>query len=140
MGLIQNFPSEQSYAVVAMAVACLLPYVFAILAKKTGGFDFKQDNHNPRAFFDKSTGLSARLNAVQANSFEGLPMFVGAVLIAMYCFVPQHIVNALAWFYVLLRVIYGVAYALDMATFRSVVWGLSLGACLLLFYFSWFML
>ncbi len=120
----------------AVVVACLLPYVFAILSKKVGGFDFKTDNHHPRDFLAKTTGLSARLNAAQANSFESLPIFIGAVLLAMYCFVPQNIINFLAWFYVLLRVIFGVAYAYDLAMFRSVIWGLSLMCCLQLFYFS----
>ena len=138
MSMIEAFPSDLSYAIVALMVACVLPYVFALLAKKAGGFALK-DNKNPRAFLANTTGLSARLNAAQANSFEGLPIFIGAVLLAMYVFVPQNVINFLAWFYVLLRVLYGVAYALDMATFRSVIWGLSLGCCLLLFYFAWIM-
>lgn len=138
MNMIGEFPSELSYVIVAMVVACLLPYVFTILAKKLGGFA-KKDNHDPRAFLATTTGLPARLNAVQANSFESLPIFMGAVLTAMYVFVPQNVINFLAWFYVVLRVLYGVAYALDMATVRSVIWGLSLGCCLLLFYFAWLM-
>ena len=139
MGLIQRFPSELSYIIVAMVVACLLPYVFAFLAKMMGGFDVKIDNHHPRDFLNRTQGLSARLNAIQANSFENLPIFIGAVLIAMYCFVPQNTINVLAWFYVLLRMVYAVAYAFDLPSLRSVIWGLSLGCCLLLFYFSWIM-
>lgn len=136
MSFVSLIPPDIKYAVMAVGVACLLPYVFAILSKQVGGFDFKKDNHHPREFLAKTTGLSARLNAVQANSFENLPIFIGAVLLAMYCFVPQNIINFLAWFYVLLRVVYGVAYALDLAVFRSVIWGLSLMCCLQLFYFS----
>lgn len=139
MQIIKNFPTDLSYVIIAMVVACLLPYVFALLAKITGGFDIKKDNCEPRAFLSQTTGLSSRLNACQANSFESLPIFIGAVLLAMYCFVPQNVVNALAWFYVMLRVLYGMAYALNLASLRSVIWGLSLGCCLLLFYFSWLM-
>lgn len=134
--IISIFPADLSYAIVAMMVACLLPFGFAFGAKMAGGFDFKNDNANPRAFFAKSTGLSARLNAVQLNSFESLPIFLAGVLVAMYCFVPQNVVNAMAWLYVVLRVLYGFAYAFDMATFRSVIWGLSLLCPLMLFYFS----
>lgn len=136
MGLLQHFPSGIGYAILAMLVACLLPFFFALFAKIFGNFDFKTDNANPRAFFAKATGRSARLNAAQNNSFESLPMFLAAVLVAMYCFVPQPIVNAIAWLYVLLRVIYGLAYAFDMPTFRSLIWGLSLVCCVLLFYFA----
>lgn len=139
MNLITSFPDKISYAIIALMVACLLPYVFAILAKKTGGFDFRADNHHPRDFLAKTTGLSARLNAVQANSFESLPIFIASVVIATYLFVPQNVINFLAWFYVLLRVLYGVAYAMDWASLRSVLWGLSLGCCLMLFYFAWIM-
>ena len=114
-------------------------HVFAFLAKMMGGFDVKIDNRHPRDFLNRTQGLSACLNAIQANSFENLPIFIGAVLIAMYCFVPQNTINALAWFYVLLRMVYAVAYAFDLPSLRSVIWGLSLGYCLLLFYFSWIM-
>lgn len=136
MSWIQYFPSGIGYALTAMLVASVLPFVFALLAKITGGFDFKKDNANPRAFLAQATGVSARLNAAQQNSFESLPIFLAAVLVAMYCFVPQYIVNALAWLYVLLRLVYGAAYALNMATFRSLIWGLSLLCCVWLFYFA----
>lgn len=136
MNWILHVPNGTHYAIVALMVACVLPFVFAFLAKMAGGFDFKADNHNPRAFLAQTTGLSARLNAVQANSFESLPIFIGAVLVAMYCFVPQNVVNGMAWLYVMLRLIYGVAYAMNLATFRSVIWGLSLVCCLQLFYFA----
>lgn len=136
MSWVQSFPPSMSYAVMAMVVASLLPFVFALLAKVAGGFDFKRDNANPRAFLAQTKGMSARLNAVQANSFESLPIFLASVLVAMHCFVPQAVVNVLAWLYVLLRIIYGLAYAFNMATFRSLIWGLSMFCCLWLFYFA----
>ena len=49
-------------------IACLLPYVFAMIAKKTAGFKAK-DNQHPRDFLAKTTGLAARGNAAQQNSF-----------------------------------------------------------------------
>lgn len=133
---VMLFSDKASHAIIAVVVACLLPFACAFLAKLVGGFNFKIDNQNPREFLAKSTGLSARLNASQTNSFEGLPMFIGAVIFAMYAFVPQNIINALAWLYVLLRVVYVVAYALNLAMFRSVIWVLSLTCCLQLFYFA----
>ena len=136
MNWILYFPKDTHHAIMALMSACVLPFIFAFLAKMTGGFDLKKDNQNPRAFLAQTKGLSSRLNAVQANSFESLPIFIGAVLIAMYCFVPQNVINGMAWLYVVLRIIYGVAYAMNLATFRSVVWGLSLMCCLQLFYFA----
>ncbi len=62
-------------------IACLLPYVFTIIAKKTAGFRAK-DNQHPREFLSKTTGLAAHANAAQQNSFESLPLFIAAILMA----------------------------------------------------------
>ena len=79
--------------------ACLLPYVFTLIAKKSAGFRAK-DNQNPRAFLEKSTGLASRANAAQQNSF---------------------------WIaYLVFRVIYGICYLANWSTLRSIVWLLSL--------------
>ena len=67
-------------------VAALLPIVCAGMAKwgamgrsaRDGGYD----NDNPRAWLAQQTAWRARANAAQANSFEALPFFIGAVLIA----------------------------------------------------------
>ena len=47
-------------------IACLLPYVFTIIAKKTAGFRAK-DNQHPREFLAKTTGLAARANAAPVS-------------------------------------------------------------------------
>lgn len=107
--------------------ACLLPYVFTIIAKFAG--DFKvSDNKNPREFLAKTTGLAARANAVQQNSFESLPLFIAAILMAEYMVVPQFIVMMLGTAYLVLRIIYGICYLANIATLRSIIWFLSM-AC-----------
>lgn len=130
-----NFSPKIGLAIQAMLVACLLPFAFAALAKIVGGFKMS-DNANPRDFLGRTTGLAARLNAVQANSFESLPIFLAAVLVAMYCFVPQNVINMIAWLYVFLRIGYGMAYAQNLPLLRSVLWLLSLLCCVILFYFA----
>ncbi|KHN68281.1 hypothetical protein AV645_15445 [Acinetobacter calcoaceticus] len=106
-------------------VACLLPYAFTAIAKFTGGFQ-PADNQNPRAFFAKTTGLAARANAVQQNSFESLPLFLTAILMAEYMVVPEYFILRLGWAYIILRVIYGICYLSNWATLRSIVWFLSI--------------
>ena len=107
--------------------ACLLPYVFTIIAKFAG--DFKvSDNKNPREFLAKTTGLAARANAVQQNSFERLPLFIAAILMAEYMVVPQSIIMLLGIAYLALRLIYGICYLANIATLRSIIWFLSM-AC-----------
>ncbi|MFA9486571.1 MULTISPECIES: MAPEG family protein [Moraxella] len=135
MMFVANFSPNISIAIQAMLVACLLPFLFAVFAKITGGFRLV-DNANPREFLAKTTGMAARFNAAQTNSFESLPIFLAAVIVAMYCFVPQNVINVLAWLYVFLRIGYGAAYALDWSLLRSLLWMLGLMCCLALFAFA----
>ena len=105
--------------------ACLLPYVFTLIAKKSAGFSSK-DNQNPRAFLEKSSGLASRANAAQQNSFESLPLFIAAILMAEYMVVPQSVVMTFGVAYLVFRVLYGICYLANWATLRSIVWLLSM--------------
>lgn len=106
-------------------IACLLPYVFTVIAKIASGFSAK-DNQNPRDFLNKSTGLAARANAAQQNSFESLPLFIAAILMAEYMVVSQYFIMLLGGAYIVLRIIYGICYLCNWATLRSIIWLLSL--------------
>src|SRR5690606_5339682 len=101
--------------------ACLLPYVFTLIAKKSAGFSTK-DNQNPRAFLEKSTGLASRANAAQQNSFESLPLFIAAILMAEYMVVQQEVVMTFGVAYLDVRVFYGVCCSANCATLCSSVW------------------
>ena len=111
-------------------VAALLPLGCALLAKsgnlgksrRDGGFD----NHDPRAWMARQTDWRARANAAQANSFEGLPFFIGAVIIAHQLGAPQARLDLLACAFIVLRLAYIALYVGDKATARSLVWGLGL--------------
>lgn len=123
--------SQVSVAIYCMIIASLLPFSFTLIAKVTAGFKPK-DNQNPRQMLAQTEGLAARANAAQLNSFETLPMFLAAVLMAQYMIVPQAIINQLAMAYVVLRVMYGFAYLANLASFRSVIWLLGLACPILL--------
>ena len=114
-------------------IACLLPYVFTAIAKKTAGFKAR-DNQNPREFLAKTTGLAARANAVQQNSFESLPLFIASILMAEYMVISQTVIMTFGIAYILLRIFYGICYLANWATLRSIIWNLSLlcPICLLL--------
>ena len=105
--------------------ACLLPYVFTLIAKKTADFRAK-DNQNPRAFLEKSSGLASRANAVQQNSFESLPLFIAAILMAEYLVMPHSLIMTFGIGYLVFRVLYGICYLANWATLRSIVWLLSI--------------
>jgi uncharacterized MAPEG superfamily protein len=111
-------------------VASLLPIVCAGLAKwgmfgtprRLGGYD----NNHPRQWLAKQTDWRARANAAQANSFEALPLFIGAVIIAHQLGASQLRLDVLAFLFVVLRLLYIMMYVADLATVRSIVWVLAL--------------
>jgi DNA-binding YbaB/EbfC family protein len=72
------------------------------------------------------TDWRARANAAQANSFEALPFFIGAVVIAHQLAAPQTLVDILAVVFVTLRIIYIAMYVAGLPTVRSAIWALAL--------------
>lgn len=133
--LFGAIPDTANAAIWAMVVASLLPLAMAMMAKIIGGFHLA-DNTHPRDFLQRTTGAAARANAAQQNSYETLPVFLAAVIVAMLFFVPQSIINTLAWLYVLIRIGFCVAYITNLATFRSILWLLSMACPLMLFYLA----
>ncbi|HCX80458.1 MAG: glutathione metabolism protein [Curvibacter sp. RIFCSPHIGHO2_12_FULL_63_18] len=113
-------------------IAALLPIACAGLAKsgrlnvprREGGYD----NVNPREWLARQTDWRARANAAQANSFEALPFFIGAVIIAHQLGAHQARMDILAFLFIVLRMLYIMMYVAGMGTARSLVWGLGL-AC-----------
>ena len=119
-------------------VAALLPIVCAGIAKsgmftvspKNGGYD----NNNPRAWLARQTDWRARANAAQANTFEALPFFFAAVIIAHQLQARQAVLDILAFMFVVLRIGYILMYVADMAKTRSSIWvaALVINVCILL--------
>ncbi len=111
-------------------VAALLPFACAWMAKskgfgkprREGGYD----NHDPRAWLARQSDWYARANSAQANSFEALPLFIGAVIIAHQLAAPQTLVDILAVLFITLRVIYIAMYVAGLPTVRSAIWALAL--------------
>jgi len=97
--------------------------------RRAGGYD----NHNPRAWLAEQRDWRARANAAQANSFEALPFFIGAVIIAHQLHAPQMRLDVLAFTWVVLRMLYILMYLADMATVRSVVWTLAFAVNVVIF-------
>jgi uncharacterized MAPEG superfamily protein len=112
--------------------AILLPYVWTGVAKFTSGFR-PRDNHNPREYLDKLEGPAKRAHWAQLNTFESIPGFMAAVIIAHLAGAPQGWVDALALTYIGLRLLYGILYITDKAALRSVVWAAALGCVVGLF-------
>ena len=111
-------------------VAALLPIVCAGIAKsgmmrtppREGGFD----NNNPRAWLAQQQDWRARANAAQANTFEALPFFFAAVIIAHQLQAVQARLDIFAILFVFLRMAYVIMYLADLAKARSLIWALAL--------------
>jgi uncharacterized MAPEG superfamily protein len=123
-------PTHFTLAYWCVLVAALLPLVCAWLAKsggmgkprREGGYD----NSDPRAWLARQTDWHARANAAQANSFEALPFFIGAVIIAHQLGAPQVRVDILAVLFLTLRIIYIAMYVAGLPAIRSAIWLLAL--------------
>jgi uncharacterized MAPEG superfamily protein len=107
-------------------VMALLPIVCAGLSKSSGfgkrRRDGGYDNADPRAWLTKQDGFSARANAAQANTFEALPFFFAAVIIAHQLGAYQLRLDVLAMAFVVLRILYVMMYLAGMASMRSGIW------------------
>ena len=111
-------------------IAASLPSVCAGITKagmvnkprRDGGYD----NDNPRAWLARQTDWRARANAAQANSFEVLPFFIGAVIIAHQLGAHQARLDLLAFLFVFLRMLYIMMYVAGLATVRSIIWSIAL--------------
>ena len=111
-------------------VMALMPVVCAGIAKsgkmgkprREGGYD----NDNPRNWLSLQTDWRARANNAQANTFEALPFFFAAVIIAHQLQAPQWRIDLLALAFVALRIAYVAAYVKNQANLRSAVWSIAL--------------
>jgi uncharacterized MAPEG superfamily protein len=124
--MLPNFTIAH-WCVLAMA---LLPVVCAGIAKsgmmrippEAGGYD----NADPRSWLQRQTTWRARATNAQANTFEALPFFFAAVIIAHQLQASQGYVDLLAMAFVVFRLAYVAAYVADKANLRSIVWALAL--------------
>jgi len=113
-----------SLAYWCVLAAAMLPVVCAGIAKSgrfvplsEGGYD----NRNPRDWLAQQTQWRGRANAAQANSFEALPFFIGAVVIA-HQLGAENWLDVLAALFITLRVVYVGLYVGGLANARSLVW------------------
>jgi len=124
--MIQNF----TIAYWCVLVMALLPVVCAGIAKsgmmRTPPGEGGYDNENPRNWLMRQTEWRARANNAQANTFEALPFFFAAVIIAHQLQASQGRVDVLALAFVVLRLLYVAAYLANKANLRSVIWMLAL--------------
>jgi uncharacterized MAPEG superfamily protein len=75
--------------------------------------------------------VTARLQRAQANLFETLPLFIGAVLIAHVSGSEGDLTLWGCWMYLVARIIYIPLYATGIPYVRSLVWLVSLAGLIM---------
>jgi uncharacterized MAPEG superfamily protein len=117
-------------------VAIFLPYFcFGVARNRGRGADGRRlrDNRNPRDFPNRIDGIAKRAWDAHLNSFEVLPGFAAAVIVAQLVHANQGRIDILAIVWVLARVSYAIFYMTDRSALRSTSQFVSLACVLGLF-------
>ena len=78
--------------------------------------------------------LTARAQRAQRNLFETLPLFAAAVLIAHVANIHTSLTVLACWLYLGARLVYLPLYVFGVPVLRSLVWAVSLGGLVLMFW------
>lgn len=113
--------------------AIILPLPFSWVAKSSKrGFD----NAKPREWLTNLDGVGERANWAQMNTFEAIPGFMAAVIIAHLAGANQYWIDLLAVNFIGLRLAYGYLYIANQPTLRSLAWVAALACIIGLFVIS----
>lgn len=115
-------------------VAALLPYVWSSAAVKARADQFgAMDNRLPRLQQAKLEGWGARALGAAANGFETFPLFAASVLVAHLCGADASASATWSLVYLAARIAHGLLYVGDIATARSLAFGVGQACCVALF-------
>ena len=110
--------------------AFFLPVICAGIAK-AGRRDY--NNATPRDWEGRLDGFRARAVAAMNNTYEALPFFAAAVIIAHQLAAPQARLDLLASIWLALRLLYVGAYVGNLAALRSLIWMASVAVIIWIF-------
>ena len=111
-------------------IAALMPLGLAITAK-AGDRTF--DNRRTRLWYAGLSGYRQRAGWAQQNSFEALPIFAAAVIIAHIAGADPARIDLLAVLFIVSRLFFAGFYLADWHIARSLAWLFGLGCCIALF-------
>ena len=112
--------------IICLFIAALLPFIakipVAIAMHKLNGYN----NNHPRAQQAELTGFGARALAAHQNAFESLAVFAPAILLAIATNNTGSMIEQLAITHVIARVLYNIAYLINIGTIRSIIWAVGI--------------
>jgi uncharacterized MAPEG superfamily protein len=111
-------------------IASVMPFVLAGISK-VGSKNF--NNKRPREWYQSLEGYRKRAWWAQQNSFEALPFFASAVIIAHLAGATASVIDAIAIGFITARLSYATCYLADLHLLRSLSWLLGIACCVALF-------
>lgn len=112
--------------IICLFIAALLPFIakvpVAIAMHKLNGYN----NNHPRAQQAELTGFGARALAAHQNAFESIAVFAPAILLAIATNNTGSMIEQLAITHVIARVLYNIAYLINIGTIRSIIWAVGI--------------
>ncbi|WP_157956787.1 MAPEG family protein [Salinicola halimionae] len=116
-----------------LLITALLPFWLAFWSSSARRREFGHlDNHHPRQQYAQMEGKGARLWAAQGNAWEALALFTAGI-VAVQTTGGGWLADLACIVFVLARIGHGCCYAMDLATLRSALFGVSFLAVLCLF-------
>ncbi len=111
-------------------------YLLTIAPVKPLGYE-TFDNSNPRDPSFYTPGIRARAYGAHANGIETFPFFAAAVFLAEFRAQPQHWIDGLAVTFLVIRLLFVVAYLGNWPTTRSILWNLGFFVNTAIFFMPW---
>src|SRR5271155_2746735 len=119
-----------------MIFAAVVLYLLTVAPVKAVGYK-TFDNSNPRdpAFY--KAGIAARALGAHINGVETFPFFAVSVLLAEFRLQPQNWIDELAVAFVVIRLLFVIAYLSNRSTIRTLLWNLGFAANAAIFFMPW---
>jgi len=102
--------------------AIALPIIMAFIKKIPLAWDGKYNNASPRAGLKGLRGVCQRASWAEQNSFEILPAYIAAVLVAHIAGADPSSIDQLALLFIVTRILYCICYITNWAALRSIIW------------------
>lgn len=126
--LIMKIISPYSILLLNLGTMAVLPFLLVI---PIGHFRKKQkENFNikaPRTI--PLPSLPTRINWSHQNTLEALPIFTVACLLALITQISPNLANVLSTFFLVTRILYCLAYAMNFGWLRFSLWFVGMLSC-----------
>ncbi|MFL2530489.1 MAG: MAPEG family protein [Porticoccaceae bacterium] len=119
-----------------LLVAIAFPWLMAFIKKSSLATNGTYNNSAPRTQSKKLQGLNQRALWAEQNSFEILPSYIAAIIVAHMTGANQAYTDLLALLFIVSRALYALCYLMNWATLRSIVWIAGLACIVGLFVIS----